>query len=95
MRPFSLRRQGLLHGNACVPMLVINGEQDQYIPQEDSTLFARYTGNQVWLMHGMTHCAAEVHHTKQQKSSRVNFLNVRKIGAEYRATRGFDPARCG
>ena len=59
MQAFSLRRQGLLKGDACAPMLVINGEHDQYLPQEDSSLFVRYAGNQVWLMRGMTHCAAE------------------------------------
>lgn len=59
MLPFSLRQQGLLEGNTCAPMLVVNGAQDQYIPQQDSTLFARYPDNQVWLMQGMTHCAAE------------------------------------
>jgi len=57
--PFSLRRQGLLDGNACAPLLVINGEHDQYIPQQDSYLFARYPESQIWLMRGMTHCAAE------------------------------------
>ncbi|WP_410210140.1 alpha/beta fold hydrolase [Aquirhabdus sp.] len=59
MEPFSLRRQGLLEGDKCSPMLVVNGENDQYIPQHDSRMFARYPGNQVWLMRGMTHCAAE------------------------------------
>jgi len=59
MQAFSLRHQGLLSGNTCAPMLVINGEQDQYIPQQDSMLFARYPDNHVWFMRGMTHCAAE------------------------------------
>lgn len=59
MRPFSLRGQGLLGRAGAAPLLVINGEHDQYIPQEDSTLFAGRNGNQVWLMRGMTHCAAE------------------------------------
>jgi len=59
IRPFSLRDQGLLGRDTCAPMLVINGEHDQYIPQEDSTQLARYPANRVWLMRGMTHCAAE------------------------------------
>ena len=59
MQAFSLRRQGLLARDTCAPMLVINGEHDQYIPQQDSTLFARYPNNRVWLMRNMTHCAAE------------------------------------
>jgi len=59
MQTFSLRHQGLLERGTCAPMLVINGEHDQYIPQQDSTLFAGYAGNQVWLMQGMTHCATE------------------------------------
>lgn len=59
MQAFSLRGQGLLEQSTCAPMLLINGELDQYIPQRDSTIFAQYPGNQVWLMRGMTHCAAE------------------------------------
>ncbi|ALU91323.1 hypothetical protein Hrubri_4176 [Herbaspirillum rubrisubalbicans M1] len=59
MRPFSLRRQGLLERSGSIPTLVINGERDQYIPQEDSTVLAHRPGHQVWLMRGMSHCAAE------------------------------------
>jgi len=59
LQPFSLRRQGLFERKARVPMLVINGDHDQYVPQEDTILFARYPENRVWLMRGMTHCAPE------------------------------------
>lgn len=59
MQPFSLRAQGLLERPRCAPMLVINGEHDQYIPQQDSTVLARHANNRVWLMRGMSHCAAE------------------------------------
>ncbi|MBV8620844.1 MAG: alpha/beta hydrolase [Curvibacter sp.] len=59
MQPFSLRHQGLLTGQGGAPMLVVNGEHDQYIPQEDSTLFACHARHRVWLMRGMSHCAAE------------------------------------
>ena len=59
MLPFSLRRQGLLGGRDRAPMLVVNGEHDPYIPQTDSTLFADRAHHQVWLMQGMSHCAAE------------------------------------
>lgn len=59
MRPFSLQAQGLLERQICAPMLVINGEHDQYIPQQDSMVLARYARNKIWLMRGMTHCAAE------------------------------------
>ena len=59
MQGFSWRSQGLLEGDRCAPMLVVNGEHDPYIPQHDSTVFASYPTNDVWLMQGMTHCAAE------------------------------------
>ncbi|WP_312967154.1 alpha/beta fold hydrolase [Acinetobacter gerneri] len=56
---FSLESQGFFDKNQCSPMLVINGENDQYIPQQDSIIFKKYSDNDVWLMKGMTHCAAE------------------------------------
>ena len=59
MQPFSLRHQGLLEQYGSAPILVINGESDQYIPQEDSTILIRRPNDQVWLMRGMTHCAVE------------------------------------
>ncbi len=59
IRPFSLQRQGLLEKSTCAPMLVINGEHDQYIPQHETTLLGMYPDNKIWLMRRMTHCAAE------------------------------------
>lgn len=56
---FSLRRQGLLDMPASVPLLVINGTADQYIPAEDTTAFATAPNATVWLVRGATHCAAE------------------------------------
>lgn len=90
-RPFSLRGQGLLDGKNCAPLLVINGAQDQYIPQEDSTLFARYPGNQVWLMRGMTHCAAEG--LPRIVPSMVAWLRLRLYGETFGTRLMFSLAR--
>lgn len=58
VQPFSLRDQGLLEGQGA-PMLVLNGAEDQYIPRQDSLIFAHHPQNRVWLLRGMTHCAPE------------------------------------
>jgi esterase FrsA len=56
---FSLRRQGLFDASTSVPLLVINGTDDQYIPTEDTTAFATSPNATVWLVRGATHCAVE------------------------------------
>lgn len=59
MPAFSLRGLMAQKSDRIAPMLVINGERDQYIPVEDSSCFAQFPNHQVWLMRGMTHCAPE------------------------------------
>jgi esterase FrsA len=56
---FSLRAQGLLPKTNPVPMLVVNGAQDQYVPLANSTVFRGAPGATVWLVRDATHCAAE------------------------------------
>lgn len=55
---YSLKTQGLL-GKTKTPLLAINGSEDQYISQADTTEFLSYENAEVWLIKNSTHCAAE------------------------------------
>lgn len=56
---FSLRTQGVLDQPLAAPLLAINGTRDQYIPVEDTSVFAADPNATVWLVRDATHCAAE------------------------------------
>jgi esterase FrsA len=60
VRSFSLERRGLLReATVPVPLLVLNGSDDQYIPRRDATIFAGKRNATVLLVPKATHCAAE------------------------------------
>ena len=56
---FSLDEQGLLNRPDCARMLAVNGSADQYLPSADVEVFRRYPSAEVWLLRGLSHCAAE------------------------------------
>jgi esterase FrsA len=56
---FSLARQGLLDGRAAAPLLVVNGDHDQFLPLADTTVFASCPTATVWVVRDATHVAAE------------------------------------
>jgi esterase FrsA len=60
MNAFSLREQGLLGpGRLRVPLLVLNGANDPYVPQTDTSVFRQYPAADVFLLEGADHCAAD------------------------------------
>jgi esterase FrsA len=61
MSPFSLSAQGLLGGweRSSTPLLVVNGTNDPYVPQQDVTLFENRPNTVARLVPDATHCAAE------------------------------------
>lgn len=59
LHAFSLERRGLLGTSVPVPLLAVNGTDDQYIPERDTTVFATMQNATVLLVPGATHCAAE------------------------------------
>lgn len=56
---FSLRQQGLLSHAGRSPLLAVNGDRDQYIPIEDTTVFRAHCNADVWVIETATHVAAE------------------------------------
>lgn len=64
MAPFSLREQGLYDWNrSTVPLLLVNGKEDPYIPRDDVTDFRARPNTVTRLVDGATHCAAEQMHS--------------------------------
>jgi esterase FrsA len=61
LAPFSLRRQGLFDdwGTEPVPLLVVNGDNDQHVPLADTTVFRSRPNTTVRLEPGAGHVAAE------------------------------------
>jgi esterase FrsA len=56
---FSLRDQRLLDRADCARLLAVNGSVDQYFDSTDVEIFRRYPSADVWLLKGLSHCAAE------------------------------------
>ena len=52
-----LSRAALLNNPSNAPMLVINGEDDYFVPREDTTIFNGRLHTQVHLLPGTGHCA--------------------------------------
>lgn len=59
LRDFGLNGQGLLDRPDCARLLAVNGSADAYIPIADVEVFRRYPSAEVWLLRGLSHCAAE------------------------------------
>lgn len=59
LRDFGMASQGLLNTDDCAPILVVNGSADPYVPVCDVDIFRRYPSADVWLLRGLSHCAAE------------------------------------
>lgn len=55
----SLRRQGYFDRVSAAPILAVNGEHDQFIPQLDTTVLAGLSGCEAWVVRDATHCAPE------------------------------------
>lgn len=72
---FSLRRQGVLDAAGGAPLLVVNGERDQFIPLVDTTAFASRPNATVWVVRDATHCAAE--RIRRVVPAAIGWLNAR------------------
>lgn len=59
LEALSLTRQGLLSGRTGAPLLVVNGDQDPYVPLADTLVFRDMPGAEVWLVPHAGHCAGE------------------------------------
>jgi esterase FrsA len=59
LKKFSLRQQGLFEKKETRPLLAINGEQDPYIPNEETKVFEQFDHAKALLIPNSTHCAAE------------------------------------
>ncbi|MCB9797197.1 MAG: alpha/beta hydrolase [Alphaproteobacteria bacterium] len=59
LRAYSLPEQGLDLHRGGVPMLVVNGDQDPYVPVGDTTVFRGRPDTEVWLVRGSGHCVPE------------------------------------
>lgn len=58
-RDFSLRREISTTAELSVPLLVVNGLNDPYLPVSDTDVFRRFDRATVWGVKGAGHCAAE------------------------------------
>lgn len=76
---FALPRQALEELRC--PLLVINGDQDPYLPREDTTGFEGAPGARVLLVKGATHCATQ--HSARIVGAAVAWLRVQLYGASY------------
>jgi len=56
---FSLRHQGLLHDRLDVPLLVVNGDRDPYVPLADTTVFRHFEHSEVIVLRDAWHCAGD------------------------------------
>jgi esterase FrsA len=56
---FSLGEQGLLDNDEVAPLLAVNGDLDEYVPLEDTLVFAGQRNTTAWVVKNTTHCAVE------------------------------------
>jgi esterase FrsA len=57
---FSLRTQGLLRPQQlAVPLLAVNGDQDAYVPLEDTLVFRDFPRAECLVVRGADHCASD------------------------------------